>query len=263
MEEINQILQIIYDSKFLTSLLIIVISYFLYKILRGIIDKGAGSNKIVGKKLTYLKLFGNILKYVFVVVTILIILKVNGVDVDTLLAGLGIAGIVVAFAIQDFLKDIIAGLNLITDNVFKIGDVIKYKDVEGKVLSIGLKYTKIQDIYNNDIFVVSNGNIQEVVNVSDRLDIKIPTSYNDDVKELECVFTGIVEIIKTYEHVKNCEYIGITDFKDSSISHKIRIYCNPTKKLRVRRKALRCIKVTLDENNIKIPFNQLDIHLEK
>lgn len=263
MEEINQILQIIYESKLLISCLIIAISYFIYRILRGLVDKGAGSKRIIGKKLTYLKLFGNILRYVFIIFTILIILKINGFDVDSLLAGLGIAGIVVAFAIQDFLKDIIAGFNIVTDNVYKIGDVIKYKDVEGKVISVGLKYTKVQDIYNNNIFVISNGNIQEVVNISDRTDITIPTSYNDDVKELEYVFAGIVELIKTHEHVKNCEYLGITEFKDSSITHKIRIYCNPTKKLSVRRKALRCIKVTLDENNIKIPFNQLDVHLEK
>lgn len=260
--EIEEIVKNMLESNFLSSLIIIVISYVVYKILRGIIDKSSKSSKVIGKKLTYIKMFGNMLKYFFFVVTVLIILQIYGFNISSLLAGLGIAGVVVAFAVQDFLKDIIAGFNIITDNVFKIGDVIKYNNIEGKVISVGLKHTKIQDIYTSNTFIISNGNIQEVVNVSDKLDITVPFSYDTRVEDAEYILAGIVEQIKTYENVKGCESLGITEFKESTISYKVRITCNPAKKLPIRRKALRCIKMTLDENNIKIPFNQLDVHVD-
>ena len=261
--KVEEVIKKMLESNFFSSLVIILISYVVYKILKGIIDKSTKGTRIIGKRLTYVKLFRNMLKYFFFVVTLLIILQIYGFNISSLLTGLGIAGVVVAFALQDFLKDIIAGFNIVTDNVFKIGDVIKYNNIEGKVVSIGLKHTKIQDIYTNNIFIIDNGNIKEVVNVSENLDITVPLSYDIKVEDAEYILTGIVEQIKTYDNVKGCESLGITEFKESTISYKIRIICNPAKKLPIRRKALRCIKMTLDENNIKIPFNQLDVHLDK
>lgn len=261
--KVQEAIKDLLESEFFLSLIIILISYTVYKLLRSIIDKSSKNKKIVGKKLTYIKLFANMLKYFFFVVTLLIILQVYGFNVSSLLTGLGIAGIVVAFAIQDFLKDIISGFNIITDDVFKIGDVIKYHNIEGKVISIGLKNTKIQDICTNDIFVVANANINEVVNVSDKLDIPIPFSYNTKVEDAEYVIAGMVEQIKAFDNVKDCESLSITRFEKSTITYTIRITCHPAKKLPIRRKALRCVKMTLDKNNIQIPFEQLDIHIDK
>ena len=54
-------------------------------------------------------------------------------------AGLGILGVIFGLAIQDWLKDIIRGSSILSDNYFAVGDVVKYKDIEGKVLVIEIK----------------------------------------------------------------------------------------------------------------------------
>ena len=259
----EEFIKIILGSKLMTSGSIIVLAYLVYKVLKFCIDKSTTNKKINGKKITYIKLFMNLLKYVLIIISIFIILQLYGVNVSSLLAGLGIAGIIVAFAVQDFLKDIISGFNLIADDVFKVGDVIKYNNIEGKVISVGLKNTKIQDIRSNDIFNIANRNILEVVNVSEVTDISIPIPYEVEIEEAEYVLTGVAEQIKTFENVKDVDFFGLINFKEHYMEFIIRFYANPTKKLPIRRKALRLIKMTLDKHNIKIPYNQLDVHLDK
>ena len=222
--------------------------------------KRMSKNKKDGKKETYIKLFNNILKYVFLIVTIVLILQVNGVEVSSLVAGLGVAGIVGGLALQDALKDIIMGANIITDNFFVVGDVVNYNGIEGKVLSIGLKNTKIQDINTKNILSITNRNIEKIINVSDWLDIDVPISYNEKTEKIEKVLNQIAEKAKKSQYIKNCEYLGINDFASSAVIYKIRVYCNPEYKPNVNRTVRRIIKIALDENNIQIPFMQIDIH---
>ena len=222
--------------------------------------KRMSKNKKDGKKETYIKLFNNILKYVFLIVTIVLILQVNGVEVSSLVAGLGVAGIVGGLALQDALKDIIMGANIITDNFFVVGDVVNYNGIEGKVLSIGLKNTKIQDINIKNILSITNRNIEKIINVSDWLDIDVPISYNEKTEKIEKVLNQIAEKAKKSQYIKNCEYLGINDFASSAVIYKIRVYCNPEYKPNVNRTVRRIIKIALDENNIQIPFMQIDIH---
>ena len=60
--------------------------------------------------------------------------------------------------------------------------------------------------------------------------------------------------------IENAEYRGINDLLDSSMLYQVKVYCDPLKKIQTRRDALVCIVKTLEVNNIKIPYNQLDIH---
>jgi small-conductance mechanosensitive channel len=74
----------------------------------------------------------SILKYFLGIISLLIILDINGVNISSLVAGLGVVGIIVGLALQDALKDIIMGKNIITGHFFQVGDVIKYKEITGK-----------------------------------------------------------------------------------------------------------------------------------
>lgn len=256
----EEVVQKILESNLILSAIVIIISYLIYRILSMIIGKGAKSKRILGKKLTYIRLLDNILKYFFLIVTILIILQVNDFNVSSLIAGLGIAGIIVGLAVQDLIKDVIGGFNIITDDVFSVGDVIKYNGVEGKVISLGLKNTKIRDIYTNNMYIIANGNIKEILNISEWNEILIPASYDAKIEKMDEVLNKVVQEIKGIENVKDCDYLGICGFEQSSISYKIRIFCRPEHKLITKRKALRCVKLALDNNNLKIPYQQIDIH---
>ena len=264
MNDIKTFLENLLQTKIIASILTIVASLIIYKGISYILTKSEKKNGLklfTGKKSkTYIKLIRSLIRYIFLIVTTLIILQINGIDVSSILAGVGILGVVFGFAIQDWLKDIIRGASILSDNYFSVGDIVKYKDIEGKVLIIGLKTTKIQDLRTGNIKSIANRNIEEVDVVSNFVYISIPMPYEVSLERAEGAIEGIVENIKHNSNVSNCKYKGVTELASSSINYCIEIECNPNYKLQVRRAALRTILVELGNNKISVPYNQLHIH---
>lgn len=246
------------------SLAIIIVGVIIYifskKIIKKIITKNENNPKLDKKKKTYLKLFNNILKYILLVIAFIVILQVNGINVTSIMASLGVISVIVGFALQDALKDIIMGMNIVIDDYFSVGDILKIGDVEGKVVEFGLKSTRMKDINNGNIFVVSNRNISEALTISDELYIDIPLPYEEKITKMEEIIGIIIKQISELKNVIKVEYKGISEFADSAICYKIKICCNPEVKLQTKRDANRIIKLELDKNNISIPYKQIDIH---
>ena len=255
----NDLFMMIVKSLF--SILISIIIYNIFVMIIGAgINKSGFGNLSEKKKATYLKMLKSIVRYVLLVINVLIILKIFGINITSMLAGVGIIGIIIGFAIQDALKDIIKGIDIIADNYYHVGDVIKYGDITGKVLSIGLKTTKLEDVYTFNIVSISNRNIEKVEIVSNLINIDIPISYDVKLVDAEEAVKDIVETIKAHKKVINCEYRGVNDLADSSIKYQIKVYCNPIDKVQIRRDALRYVLVGLDKHNLSVPYNQIDVH---
>ena len=161
---------------------------------------------------------------------------------------------------QDALKDIIMGFNIIVDNYFSVGDVIKIDDVEGKVIGLGIKNTKIEDINNPNILVIANRNISKSKVLANRFDIDIPLPYEENIQRMEDVLNEIINKVKENVNVNDIKYEGISEFADSSIKYKLRVWCRIENKFQIKRAILRIVKMELDERNIQIPYNQLDVH---
>ena len=264
MKLINDLFENIIFMRTMNTLITLVISFLLYTWFSNVVIKRLENNELKvlsGKKTkTYLKLLRSITKYIFIVVTILLLLQIYGVNINSLLAGIGILSVVIGLAIQDFLKDIIRGSSIISDNYFSVGDVVKYKDIEGKVLTLGLKTTKIQDLKTSNIISIANRNIEEIQVVSDVIYVKIPMPYEVSVEKAEKAVEDIIEIVKSYDDIKDCIYKGVTELADSSVEYFIQVKCNPVNKLQVRRDTLRSILIGLAKNNIEVPYKQIDIH---
>lgn len=264
MDQIKDFFNNLMHMQFISSIIVVVISVVLYECIAHFLrkrEKNSNLKMFKSKKgKTYYRLIISVLRYVFIIVTILILLQVNGVNVSSMLAGVGIMGVIIGFAIQDALKDFVKGFDIISDSYYNVGDVIKFKDIEGKVLSIGLKTTKIEDIRTNNIISISNRNIEQVEVVSNVINISIPMPYEVEVKKAEKIINSIVESISEDELIDSCEYKGVTDIADSSINYLIQAKCNSDKKLQARRNVLRCVLVGLEKNKIQVPYNQIDIH---
>ena len=198
MKNLNDLISKDWFSKLIESILVIAIAFIIYQVVDIIIQKSFGNRKeIANKKIkTYIRLIRSIIKYVMIILTILIILQINGVNVSSMVAGLGIVGIILGFAIQDALKDIIKGFDIISDSYYKVGDVIKFKDVTGKVLSIGIKTTKLEDVNTFNIVSISNRNIEEVQVVSNLINIDVPLPYELNIEGAEKVLNQMVQSIK-------------------------------------------------------------------
>ena len=211
------------------------------------------------KTKTYIRLIKNIGRYFFIFVTIAIILQIFGINITSMIAGVGILGIIIGFAIQDALKDIIKGFDIISDSYYQVGYVIKYKDVVGKVVSIGLKTTKLQDVNTLNMVSISNRNIDQVEVVSNLININIPIPYELKLEKAESIISDIVKELKKHQDVEECEYRGIQEFADSSLKYQVKVYCNPIKKVQVRRDCLVSIIKELECHKVSIPYNQIDI----
>ena len=252
------------QSKIVSSIIVIIISFAIYRVIKNISAKSEKNsrlnNKLNKKSKTYIKMTNSIIKAVFIMVTILIILQINGVDVSSMLAGVGIASVIIGLAVQDALKDIIRGINIISDGYFSLGDVVTYGEYTGKVLAIGLRTTKIQDIATDNIISIANRNIEQVQIVSNSLYVNFPMPYELPVDTAEEVIQDIMEEIKQVNDVEEVIYKGVKELAESSIKYLLKIVCIPERRLQVKRDALGCILRVLEKNNINVPYNQIDIH---
>ena len=263
MESLNQFL---INKHVWIILLTIIISIVLLRIKNKFLNRAIkkiesrDNSRDFKREITYIKLAKHIINYVVIIIAFLFILQLLGFNVNSLIAGLGVVSIIAGLALQDALKDIIMGFNIIVDNYFSVGDIIKIGDVEGKVIELGVKSTKLKDVNNDNVFVIANRNISQSLRLSDQLFVDVPVSYDEPTNKIEELIDKMVEQISKNPNIKNVKYLGIGEFKDSSISYRIMIYCSPEHKLEAKRYALRVIKLTLDEHNLSIPYNQLDIH---
>lgn len=246
------------------SILTILISYVVYKIIISIFLRHVDNRKIKlvsdKKSKTFSKLVKSIVKYIFIIMTVLIVLQINGINISSMIAGVGILSIIIGFAVQDALKDIVKGFDILFDSYYEVGDIIEFENITGKVLAIGLKTTKVEDIYTSNIVSIANRNIEKVQVVSDLINIDIPFPYEIELEKAENVINEIVGEIKIDKDVNKCEYRGVNDLADSSINYQIKVYCEPIKKLQVRRDSLRKVLVIFEKNNIQVPYNQIDVH---
>lgn len=266
MQFIEGIIENIWIQRSFWSLIVILFSFLIYHIVARFLDnKEKKNSKILSSKKnkTFIRMLKSIVGYTLAIFTALVILQIFGINVTSMLAGVGIASIVIGFALQDAMKDIFRGLDIISDSYYDIGDVIKFGDNTGQVQSISLRTTKIQDINTMNIVSIANRNIDQVEIVSGYLYIPIPLPYELKVSNAESILQEIVKSLSKHEGITSVSYQGITALADSSLNYQIVVVCDPMSQLQIRRDCLRTIVTTLEEHNVHIPYNQLDIHNKK
>jgi len=263
MKEFYKTLVKVLSNSIVKSIIVIILSYIIYKIISNILLNKTKKIKMVdnNKGQTYIRLINNILKYIFVIITFITVLQINNINVTSMIAGLGLVGAGIVLAVQDALKDIIRGFSIISDSYFKVGDIVKYGDIEGKVLILGLKSTKIKCLATGNVISVANRNIEQIEVVSNNIYFNIPLSYELKQSKVDKVLMEIVDSIKRIDNIKECNYLGPNNLNDSSIDYLIGIELdNNEKKRQSRRDVIKEVLLVLEKNNIEIPYNQLDIH---
>lgn len=262
----NFLQSVLFKKQIYGTIIIIFFGFVIYQIAKKIINKvmiqGRSSLETKRRK-TVVVLIENIIFYVIVLVAFLMALELYGVDTKSLIAGLGIVGVVLGLALQDTVKDFIAGLFIIMDNYFVVGDYVTYNGFTGQVISLGLKTTKIKK-YTGEIYTIANRNIDSIINLSQKscnIYIEIPTAYEENCEKVEKTLKKVVEkAIKNTSADEESQYIGINELADSSIKYLINIHCPQDTQWQTRRDVLKIIKEQYEKENIKIPYNQIEVH---
>ena len=250
--------------KFIKTAIIIVVAIAIYNVIAYFVKKVANNKNLTDeagkRKRTFYTLMLNIIKYVIMILSLMFILQIYGINISALLAGVGLVGVVIGLAVQDALKDIIRGTTLLTDDYYKVGDLVKIGDNTGEVIYMGLKTTKIKDIYTNNVVSIANRNIEKVEELSSSLFINVPMPYETKLKDAEAAMDDLVKEVLKLKNIKEAEYSNVSKLGESSIEYRINAKINNKYKLAVSREVNRCIIEVLAKHKISIPYNQLDIH---
>jgi small conductance mechanosensitive channel len=216
---------------------------------------------------TTMLLLKSLIRNVLNFVGILFILTAWGVDSVTLLASVGLIGLVVSFGAQSIVEDIISGLFLIIEKQFAVGDIIIIDDFRGKVMEIGLRTTKFLDIGNSDLKIVNNSQVKNVINASINLSTavtEVGIAYEVDLEKLEDLIAKdfIPEFKKKYVAILEGDvtYLGVSALADSSVNLKFAAKVKESDRPKTIRLLNREFKIFCDRHGIDIPFPQVTVN---
>lgn len=268
----SAILDFLQSPKFYLPIVDIAIGIIAYGILKRVInhifsrkmEKFSKRSSNYKKTQTLRVLILNIGKCIVAIIVILAILNVYGVNTASILAGLGLVGAVVGLAFQDVLKDFIAGITIILENQYAIGDNVEISGFRGDVIYLGLKTTKIKH-YQGAVKILANRNITEVINYSMEPSlaiVEVSVSYEENLDKVEKVLNELAaEMSKNLEKITDkVEVLGITNLSSSSIVYRITVPTISVENFSIERKMRKMIKERFDENKIKIPYTQIEVH---
>lgn len=254
----------------LKPLIYVGISYTIYKLINFILQQTLIKNNVSSKHKRKLEtsksIIINFVKYLIIIITILSILSIYHIDVSKIFAGIGIATAVLSLAFQDIAKDFLAGIAILLEDQFEIGDNVSINGFRGDVIAMGLKTTRVKD-YKGAVKIISNHTINEVINYSlnpSLAVVDISVSYESNLNEVEEVINKTMETInKTYDNLKGkCELWGVEKLDDSAVVYRIVLKTRSNKNFEVERKMKKDFKLALDEAGIKIPYPQIEVHNE-
>lgn len=190
-----------------------------------------------------------------------------GVNTSSLIALVAAAGLAIGLALQGSLQNFAAGVMMIVFRPFKAGDFIEAGGVTGVVEMINIFSTTLKTGDNREI-IVPNGAIYggAITNYSARetrrIDMVFGIGYDDDIKQAKEIMQTILD--EDERVLKDpAALIALGELADSSVNFVVRPWVNSADYWSVKFDITEKIKLTFDQNNISIPYPQMDVHLNK
>lgn len=262
------------------DLLVIVFIFLLAKLFVNIFSKITRRSMIKANDIddkeksqqikTSLTLTHSANRYIIYALAVILCLRVLGLgeQVSSALVAAGIGGLVISFGAQSIVKDMLAGLFLMFEKQFFVGDYVKIAGYEGKVTSIALRVTYL-DCAGKKV-IIPNGEIKDVVNYSKTNNfavISIPTPYECDTRKVIKVIQGVIDkYYETHQDIltdNKAVVAGIDTLDSSSVNITVRVETKPLKHWEVQRDLKLLIKEEFEKKKIDIPYSQLVVHKNK
>lgn len=251
----------IFQREIIAPLVIILGGVFIYMLVSRIIQRmfhlriGKMDDR---KRRTLSTLITNIFKYLMILICILMILGEFGVDTKTVVASLGAIGVVVGLAFQDLLKDLIAGITIVCEDQYRVGDTVTIDNFKGEVIYLGMKTTKVK-AFTGEIKMISNRLITTVINHSMEASlamVDLVVNYNEDITKVEKVLNELCENLnKELKLIKEDVSVwGIEDLGDSGIKFRLAASTKPMRHFEVQRKIRREALLLLEKNGISLAY---------
>lgn len=215
---------------------------------------------------TFAPLAKSAARYVVSITAIIYSATVAGLDLVSVMAGLGVIGLAVAFGAQALVKDVITGVFLIMDDVIAVGDVVKIGDVDGFVEHVGVRVVTLRN-EAGIVISVPNGSIDRVHNFNrgwNRALVNLNVAYGTNVEHAMAV---LKEVADEYHRqrpelvLEAPEVQGVLALADSSVVLKLRCKTSPLAVWQVERDLRLRALVAFEDQGIEIPFAQQVVHM--
>ncbi|MBB1316273.1 mechanosensitive ion channel [Shewanella sp. SR43-4] len=250
--------------KILVFVFILFLASLVAKIVTKIISKTVKASKLQFSQLLQ-DFFISLSSKVVFALGLLIALSQLGFELGPLLAGFGIAGVIIGFALQDTLSNFASGMMILIYRPFDVGDLINAANVNGRVSHMSLVSTTIKTLDNQRLIVPNNKIWGDTINNitaehQRRVDMIFGISYSDNVEHAETILKSIVE-----QHPKVQEHpepiVKLHTLGESSVDFVVRPWVNPDDYWEVYWDITRAVKIRFDAEGISIPFPQRDVHI--
>ena len=216
---------------------------------------------------TISKLFVSFLKWIIAICAVFFIISAWGASTTITLASAGILTLIIGLGSQSLVADILAGLFIVFEGDFQVGDIVVIDGWRGEVQAIGIRTTKLIDAGGN-VKIISNNEIKSIINQTQELSLAkcyVGIPYSERIEKVEAIIADNMDKIKEKipAIVEGPYYKGVSELGESSVNLLFLAKCREDDIYQVQRDLNRAIKIMFDDNGISIPFNQLDVHLIK
>ena len=251
----------------IVSAIVAVVLFIVAKIITSLVHKSLRKLSRVNKKCTpmLMRLLAKIISVIVWIIAIIAILGVFGIDLTPVLAGLGITGVVLGFALQESISSFFSGIMIAINSPFRVGDWVDIGDISGTVESMDLMCVTLSSGDNKKI-TMNNKNVwgSNIINYSfierRRLDMAVTVRYTDDLEKAK---EAIRSLLATYPEIlpDPQPLVEVGSYGESAITIYVRPWVKPSDYWPVCWRFNADILKTLRANGIDMPFNQIDVHV--
>ena len=252
-----------YAPKFLLAIFVLIVGLRIIKFLAGILKRNLKKRDVDP---TLAPFAVNLLDWTLKIMLVISVAAMLGVETTSFIAVLGAMGLAVGLAMQGTLSNFSGGVLLMVFKPYRVNDLIETQDQIGVVKEIQI-FNTILASPQNKMVIIPNGPIMngKIINYTIlgkiRVDLTVGISYGADIEKAKKVLT----LLMTNHPLvlgEPAPFVGVSELADSSVNLAVRPYCEPKDYWAVYFDILEQSKLTLDKNNITIPFPQVDVHMK-
>jgi small-conductance mechanosensitive channel len=254
-------------------LAVIIVVIIVARRIRRLVERRISDDKQIIKKrtFTFIGAVSNLIIIISVVAALLVIADQVGISVTPLLAGAGVASIVIGFGAQSLIKDLINGIFILLEQWYQVNDIITIGDTTGTVERFNLRTTVIRDL-EGTLHFVPNGEISKLSNRThtwSRALIQIGVHYKENIdkviKVLEEVFDELISDKKYKKSILERPEIlgegGVSELSDSAVVFTIICKVKPGQQWTIARQLRKRIKESFDMEGIEIPYPCTNVYM--
>lgn len=231
---------------------------FAAKLTKKAVKKGHADPLVAG-------FVGSLVRTLVITVTAVSAIAQLQINITSLVAALGAAGLTASFALQGSLSNFVSGVQILFTKPFKMGDYLAFGGYEGTVKRIEILYTVLATFDNKQVIVPNSKITGDVVvnftsNGTRRLDLSYAVSYQADLQKAKRVLQKLAEKDARVQR-EPAPVIAVGELKDSSVTLVMKLWCRQESYWDLYFAMQEAVKLAFDKEGVAIPYPQLDVHV--